>query len=685
MPNSIKRLSTTLSLMVILSMLLAACGGTNAVPTDTPGSTGGTAATATPGAGNDVGTPTIAPAVATNTTQPSASTGSGPKMKDANTLTVGTSADPQSLDPAWEYDTASATVVFNVYETLLAMNREKISEFVPLLASKWDISADGKTYTFTIRKGIKFHDGQDLTPSDVAYSLQRGLIQDRAAGPQWIMLQPFFGLDVLSFQADVVDKQNGKDFAKGCAAAQQAITADDSAGTVTLHLKQPYGPMLQILTGTWAAVVSKASVTKLGGWNGDCATAQKYHDPKAEASELFKVMNGTGAFKFERWIPKDQISLVRNDNYWMKDPLWAGAPTGPAKLQRVSLKNIKEWGPRFAAFKTGDLDISYVENQYVSQVDPSVKDTCLYQNGVDWNCSTTNPNGFVKLYKGIPTSTDNVVLFNQLVNTAAGNNRIGSKALDGQGIPPEFFSDIHIRKAFNYAFDWDTYIKQIEHGEAEQALGPIINGLLGYDPKQAKYTFDLTKAAAEFKAATLKSADGKSVWDTGFKIQYVYDEGNDNRKVAGEILKANLAQINPKFVIDASAEQWPAFLKETSDGNLAIYMLGWQEDFHDPHDWVSPYLSSAGAFSGSQHFEKTLQTQLDDLINKAVASTDPAERAKLYGQLQNLSYENALDVFVDQPQVRDYHQEWVKGWYYNPIIPVTANTGLYFYMLSKGQ
>src|SRR5947209_3032433 len=102
MPNSIKRLSTTLSILVILSMVLAACGGTTASPTDTPGATGGTDATATTSTSGGTGQATQAPAVATNTTQPSGGTtgGSGPTMKNPDTLTVGAAGDPQSLDPA---------------------------------------------------------------------------------------------------------------------------------------------------------------------------------------------------------------------------------------------------------------------------------------------------------------------------------------------------------------------------------------------------------------------------------------------------------------------------------------------------------------------------------------------------------------------------------------------------------
>ncbi|MEM4244506.1 MAG: ABC transporter substrate-binding protein, partial [Candidatus Bathyarchaeia archaeon] len=57
-----------------------------------------------------------------------------------------------------------------------------------------EISEDGLVYTFTIRKGVKFHEGGDLTPEDVVYSLQRALIQDRAGGPIWMLLDPIFGV-----------------------------------------------------------------------------------------------------------------------------------------------------------------------------------------------------------------------------------------------------------------------------------------------------------------------------------------------------------------------------------------------------------------------------------------------------------------------------------------------------------
>ena len=227
-------------------------------------------------------------------------------------------------------------------------------------------------------------------------------------------------------------------------------------------------------------------------------------------------------------------------------------------------------------------------------------------------------------------------------------------------------------------------IDQVFNGEAEQNYGPVIDGELGYDPNQAHYTLDLTKCADEFKAASVKSADGKSLWDTGFTAQFVYLAGDASGKAAAEIMQTTVAKVNPKFKISLVEEPFAEEVNEINSGRLPFFNLGWVEDFHDPHDWVFPYLASNGAYSGSQHFPKALQDQLDALIVQAVSSTDTATRVKLYRQLQNMAYENALDIFGVQPLWRHYEQSWIHGWYWNPLIYGSNMAGSYFYGLSKG-
>jgi peptide/nickel transport system substrate-binding protein len=181
-----RKLFALLSLLVIASMALTACGGA-AAPTAAPAASNATQAPA-------VAAATAAPAMAEF------------KSKDPTTFVVAESeVGIDTFDPALAYDTASGEIIQNTYETLIFYNGEATDKFVPMLASEMPtVSADGKTYTFKIRPNVKFHNGDVMTPSDVAYSFQRGLLQGGTSSPQWLLTEPFFGVGVDDIAA-VVD------------------------------------------------------------------------------------------------------------------------------------------------------------------------------------------------------------------------------------------------------------------------------------------------------------------------------------------------------------------------------------------------------------------------------------------------------------------------------------------------
>jgi len=110
------------------------------------------------------------------------------------TFVYDTIGGPDTMDPAYAYDTASGEIIQAVYETLLFFKGESTTEFDPVLATEWTVSADGLTYRFKIREGVKFHNGNDLTPEDVEYSFERGMVQDYGAGPQWMLFEPLLGI-----------------------------------------------------------------------------------------------------------------------------------------------------------------------------------------------------------------------------------------------------------------------------------------------------------------------------------------------------------------------------------------------------------------------------------------------------------------------------------------------------------
>jgi peptide/nickel transport system substrate-binding protein len=97
-----------------------------------------------------------------------------------------------SLDPAWGYDTASGEQVMYMYETLLWYDGNSTSDFVPELATEWTV-VNATQIKFKIRSGVKFHNGNSLTPEDVEYSFERAMVMDRAGGPTWLLQLPLLG------------------------------------------------------------------------------------------------------------------------------------------------------------------------------------------------------------------------------------------------------------------------------------------------------------------------------------------------------------------------------------------------------------------------------------------------------------------------------------------------------------
>jgi len=670
-----RKIFALLSLLVAFSMALAACGPT---PTEAP-----------PPATQAPGQPTEAP------TQPEEPAAGEFKSSDPATYFRPTFGEPETFDPALDYETAGGEIVSNVYETLVFYNREKAQEFIPQLASEWTISDDGTVYTFTIREGVKFHEGGDLTPEDVAYTFQRGLLQGGYASPQWLLAEPFFGVgnDDVSILVDggasaddreALSANDPATLAQVCEDVKSKIVADDAAGTVTMTLAQAWGPFLATIANNWGSIMDKEWVIENGGWDGSCDTWQNFYAMTSEENPFTPIANGTGPFKLDHWTQGQEIVLARNDDYWRTEPAWEGGPTGPAALERVVIQKVDEFGTRFAMFQAGDADSLVVGSQAdYAQVDPLVGEECAY-NSETGNFDACTPvgdgSGTIRRYTGMPQVTHTDVFLNFNISS---DQYIGSGQLDGNGIPPDFFTDAHIRKAFNYCFDWDTYIQDVQVGEGVQTLTIPVAGMPGYDANAPHYTFDPAKCEEEFKLADVDK-DGVAagddpegdVWTTGFRFAATYNQGNTARQSVAEIMAANLASVNELFLVEVLGLPWPAFLQSQRDLSLPLFISGWLEDIHDPHNWYQPYI--IGTYGRRQSLPEDLTAQFQDLLNQGVSEVDPDARAAIYAQVNQLYYDNAPAILLATATARRYEQRWVKGFYYNPIY-----SGLYFYALAK--
>jgi peptide/nickel transport system substrate-binding protein len=584
------------------------------------------------------------------------------QIKNPDSYIEAVIGDLETLDPAWHYDTSSATAIFNIYETLVFYDGASVDKFVPMLAESWTVSPDGSTYTFKIRKGVKFHEGGDLTADDVAYSFQRALLQDRSGGPIHMVIEPV--LDVASI--DELAKKEGD--LKACQKVLDAVTV--KGDEVTIKLAFPFGPFLQILAGSWMSVIDKEWAIARGDWDGKCDNWRKWWDPKAEASKLFDVANGTGPYKLVKWDKGKELILERNENYRL----------GPAKIKNYIRKVVPEWGTRLAMFEAGDADSIDVPRPFVAAMKPLVDA------------------GKARMHGPLPGS----IMQSGFMNFKVKEGSAFMPKLGGED-KPDLLNDLSLRRALNYCFDTPTYIKESWLGEAEQIAGVIIKGRLGYNPDQKPYEFSLAKCEEE-----LKKAWGGKVWSDGMRIVFTFNQGNVARRFAAEMLERNLEDMNKKragrpiFSVDVLDLPWPTYLKALDAGELAVFWVGWLEDYAHPHNWVHPYMFRTGTFAIGQNFDTTkdvefkpvyatfleakkyatLQDLFDDLVVKAKKEPDQrvgGRAEKIYFELNRLALEYAINIQNIQLQVRRYEQVWVKGWFYNPAYP-----GTYVYWLSKG-
>jgi peptide/nickel transport system substrate-binding protein len=233
------------------------------------------------------------------------------------TLTLGIRQEPSTLDPHASANGVSQRALAHLYDGLVFMTSD--GTYHPWLATRWDVSPDGKTYTLSLRHGVKFHDGAPFTSDAVKLSL------DRIVDPATHSTSAISAIGPYA-STEVVDPY-----------------------TVRVHLKEPYSPFINALSQPWLGMVSPAAVKSWG---------PNYGQHPA----------GTGPFKFVEMIPQDHITLARNPDYaW--PPTTGMSHSGPAHLDRVIIRTIPEDSTRLATLQNGETNlIEPVPEQDIAQV-----------------------------------------------------------------------------------------------------------------------------------------------------------------------------------------------------------------------------------------------------------------------------------------------------------------------------
>jgi len=232
----------------------------------------------------------------------------------ADTLVIADAIDDiVSLDPAESFEFAGQDALENVYDRLIQIRPATNFQLEPGLAESWSVSEDGKTYTFKMKEGLKFHSGNPITADDAAWSLQRVVKLNKT--PAFIITQ--FGLT----------PENVEQMIKVTSPTEFTITTDKAYAQSFFY---------NILTAIVASVVDK-KVAMEHEQNGDMG----YEWLKTNSA-------GSGPYMLRSWKPNDSIVLEEVDNYW----------GGDVALKRVFIRHVPEGASRRLLVEQGDADIA---------------------------------------------------------------------------------------------------------------------------------------------------------------------------------------------------------------------------------------------------------------------------------------------------------------------------------------
>lgn len=603
-----------------------------------------------------------------------------------DTLVYATAGSVNSLDPAAQPYPLDSTLILNLYDSLFewpagnvdADERDlnysldsrdlvpMIGIVVPTINNGLIVElSDGRIqYTIPIRHGVVFHNGNDLTAEDVEYSFERAVLLGSDSDSASALIEALSGgtYDCLyELVEDVlgVDTNQGQTIPDLSAWEQSMVYGAidpwievDSDDNVVFTLDAPYAPFLSMLAhgNTVSSILNRDWCAAVGSWDGNPETWAAYTIRSPSDSPFYDLANGTGPFLLESLEPDQRATLVRFDGYWR----------GPAQLERVEILLIPKEATRAAALESGDADIA----------DIFAADVLARFEGMD---------GVVTHFDLPQLTMSPVALFNTKI-VVEDNPLVGSGELSEDGIPSDVFADVHVRKAFAYAFDGWAYIDQLLWlPGGYETIGPIPKAFRwAYEDSLYPYGFDLEKAAEELRLAY----DGM-LWDAGFTMTLLYYTGNYEGELQWLIWQDSIESLNPRFHIEVrsvpSGEYWDLW----GSGRIPLLVGGWFADYPDPHNFVRAFASSEGCYARrfplGDRLRVALADSYDPLISAAQAATDQEERASIYRSIQAMLYEDCFYVWLPQASGCRVMRDWVQGWRFNPALP-----GPYFYTMYKG-
>jgi oligopeptide transport system substrate-binding protein len=492
-----------------------------------------------------------------------------------------------SLDPAFCRNQNTIWMDNQLYNGLLQVDDSL--KIQPCIAKSWEISPEGSVYTFHLRNDVYFHNdplftngiGRKAVASDFVYSFGRLIDPKVASSGSWIFS----------------DKVESK---------QSFIALNDT--TFRIKLRQPFPPLLILLTAQYASVVPHEVVDYYG-------------------KDFRSHPVGTGPFKFKYWKEGEVMAFLKNEKYWEKDKNGSSLP----HLDAIRATFISDKQTAFMEFVTGKID-------FLNDIDGSYRDDILTKSGK-----------VTQKYKG-----------KFILNSAPYLNTMYLGMLVDSSLPIVKHSPLKIlkiRQAINYAIDKQKMIKYLRNSLATPGnAGFIPAGMPGFDAQKVKgYTYNPEKARELLAEAGFPN--GRGLPDILLTTTLGYRD-------LIEYVQGQLEQVGIKTRVEITLG---ASLRELVSKNGVNFFYGsWIADYPDGEDYLSLFYSKNKVPWGP-NYTGFNNKRFDVLFEQAHQQPNDAKRYALYQQMDNLVMQQSPVVILYYDKLVNLYQNNITGYSKNAL------------------
>ena len=521
-----------------------------------------------------------------------------------NTLTLAIENDPTNIDPRFGTD-VNSTRVYQIVCSGLIKKDPKLN-LAPDLAERWE-NPDSKMYIFYLRKGVKFHDGTELTAEDVKYTFE-SILDPEMNSPKAAAYKPlvrfevtarlFDGLRQKGAPEDLFTKLNllsnreylkEEDFLRDVRAAigeelttqyktpllkyaQKIGIEITDPYTIKFTLNETFSPLL--LDMTQQIVPKKATEAQKG---------------KKFTNQLI----GTGPFKFVEWKHDEQLVLEANPDYF------GGAP----KLHQIVFRIIPDGTVRFLELKQGGVDL--VQNALSPDIIPIAEKT-----------------------EGLKVIAQDSVVIYYL----------------GFNLEDPILKNVKVRQAMAYAIDCQAIIDNLLKGQASLATGLLSPSNWAYESDVRTYNYDVEKAKVLLDEAGYHDPDGDGP-QPRFKL--VYKTSTDPLRIrTGEVFQEQLKKVGIE-ISEIQSFEWAKFYEDIKSGNFQIFTLQWV-GITEPDIFYSVYHSKMVPPEGRNRGRYS-NPRIDELTEQGRQVIDIQERKKMYSEIQKILAEDVPYIYLWYP------------------------------------